>query len=363
MLDLVLRLLNYCLLLSNIAAAVTVERITPPVEHGEGPHWDVSTNKLYHVDISSQKIWQVDPITGQRTFIYLKDGPVGVVVTVENSPNELVVGCGRDVVLVKWDGEQNITNPDPRKYFQKLASLDIDRNDTRVNDGKCDPAGRFWIGTMGLEINDHIEEGRGSLYRIGQNLTPTNLVTSVTVSNGLVWGPKNDVMYYIDSPTRKIVAFDYNLEYGSLGSKRVVFDLERNHVIGIPDGMTIDAHGDLWIALYKGFAVIQVDPIHGRRLRTIDLPAPRITSVAFGGPKLDILYVTSSRFGMDDEEKKKYPSSGSVFAIKGLGVQGLPQTSFKYSKVRTGRSQKGSMSGQSYRSQFRGGDIIDMGFD
>ncbi|KAJ8682540.1 hypothetical protein QAD02_018332 [Eretmocerus hayati] len=307
-------------------AEIEIDIVTSPVEHAEGPHWDTSSDVLFYVDIQLQNIWRFDPRTGSSTYVHINNGPVGAVVPVENTADEFIAASGREVLLVKWDVNENEANP----LIRKLTSIDKNRTDTRVNDGKCDPAGRFWIGTMAIEVDNYIRPNRGSLYRIGQDLFPKQVFTPVSISNGLVWNRRNDTMYYIDSPTRQLAAFDFDLKSGRLSRGRVIFDLGSYLPKSIPDGMTIDSNGHLWVALYNGSAIIQVDPIHGRRLRTVDLPAPRITSVAFGGPQLDILYVTSARFGMSEEEKEEYPFSGSVFAIRGLGVQGLPMNSFKY---------------------------------
>ncbi|KAJ8666826.1 hypothetical protein QAD02_008488 [Eretmocerus hayati] len=256
-----------------------------------------------------------------------EDGPVGVAVPVEGKKDQLVVGCGREILLVTWDGESNVTDPP----IKKLASLDTDRTDTRVNDGKCDPAGRFWCGTMAIEVNCHIEPNRGALYLLDKELVLKTVHSPVSISNGLTWSPQRDVMYYIDSTEYQIWAFDYSNSTGSISKKRIVFDVKKNNLKGLPDGMTIDADGNLWIALFDGAAVIQVNPESGKLLRTIKLPAEKITSVAFGGPQLDVLYVTSAHVNMTAEQKEAKPESGSLFSIKGLGVRGLPPTDYKLS--------------------------------
>ncbi|XP_031778273.1 regucalcin isoform X2 [Nasonia vitripennis] len=256
-----------------------------------------------------------------------EDGPVGVVIPVEGTTDKLVVGCGRDVVLVTWDGENDTTSPP----VKKLLSLDTDRTDTRINDGKCDPAGRFWLGTMALEVNDAIEPDRGTFYAVDQDLNLRKIISPVSISNGLAWSLQNDVMYYIDSMSYQIWAYDYNHKDGAINNKRVIFDLKKNNINGLPDGMTIDADGNLWVALFNGGAVIQIDPKNGKLLRKVELPVDRITSVAFGDPQFDTLYVTTAHVGMTAEEKKSKPNSGSLYAIKGLGVKGCPPTNFKYS--------------------------------
>ncbi|XP_058797119.1 regucalcin-like isoform X2 [Phymastichus coffea] len=306
--------------------SITIEKVVDAVELGEGPHWDVTSQKLYYVDINGQKIMRLDPTTGKVNYAYMKDGHVGVVVPVEGTKDKLIAGVGRNVVLVSWDGESNNDNP-PIKV---LASLDTDRTDTRINDGKCDPAGRFWAGTMGLEVNSTIEPNRGALYLIDSDSSVKKVLSPVSISNGLTWNLQKDVMYYIDSMTRQVSAYDYNNADGSITNKRVIFDIKSNNIEGLPDGMTNDADGNLWVALFNGKAVIQIDPKRGKLLRKIELPVDRITSVAFGGPQLDTLYVTSAYVGMTAEQRKLKPDSGALYSIKGLGVKGCPPNNFKY---------------------------------
>ncbi|KAL7295469.1 hypothetical protein TKK_0011121 [Trichogramma kaykai] len=308
-------------------STIVVEKVADSVELGEGPHWDVKKQKLYYVDIDGRKILRFDPLTKRVTYAHVKHGHVGVAIPVEGSDDEFVAASGTDLVLVTWNGEENADEP-PMK---KIASLDTDRSDTRINDGKCDAYGRFWLGTMAHDVGGQIAPNRGSLYRIGPDLKPESVISPVTISNGLTWSLDDNVMYYIDSPTHQVWAFDYNVSTGDVHNKRVVFDLKKNNIKGIPDGMTIDVQGNLWVALFDGAAVIQVNPKTGKLLQKVQLPVDKITSVAFGGPNLDILYVTSARVNMSDEEKSRKPDAGSLFAIKGLGVTGLPPYNFKYS--------------------------------
>lgn len=306
--------------------SVTVEPLSGPYRLGEGPHWDQASQKLYFVDIEDQKILRYDPATGVANFAVVGNGPVGFVIPVQGARNKFVAGSATDVVLVSWDGEKNVTKCAP----QTLATAESNRAETRFNDAKADASGRLWAGTMGLLKDGVFPPNVGSLYSLDADLTLKKHVTSVTISNGLAWNSDNDTLYYIDSPTYQIVAFNYNAQTGAISNKKTVFDLRENNISGFPDGMTIDTDGNLWVAVYGGSGVLQVNPKTGKLLRYVKINgANNITSVAFGGQNYDVLYVTSAREGLTEAELKEQPHAGYLFAIKGLGVRGSPPNSCK----------------------------------
>lgn len=305
---------------------ITINAVTKPFGLTEGPHWDHGSQKLYFVDIANQKLCRLDPASGSVTCTYIENGPVGVAVPVEDEPNKFVAGSGTDFVLVTWDSGHNVT----KASTTVLTTVDKNQKGTRWNDGKVDSSGRFWGGTMGPEINGDVVPNKGTFYRIGKDFDPRVEISPVSISNGLAWNKEDDTFYYIDSPTRQIAAYDYNPLSGTISNKRIVFDLEKNNIAtGVPDGMTIDTDGNLWIAVFNGSVVLNVNPKTGKLIRTIRLPAERVTSVAFGGPNLQILYITTSSYGLSDAEKKKQPKAGSIFEVKGLGVNGLLANSFQ----------------------------------
>ncbi|CAL1679218.1 unnamed protein product [Lasius platythorax] len=312
------------IVLVHIGEAHVIERVTEAYGLSEGPHWDHRTQKLYFVDIYNQYIRRLDTATGVVTSAYVEHGPVGVVVPAEDTSDKLVAGSGKDLVLVTWDGDE-----DKEKVPVKvLSSIEPSSSDTRVNDGKVDSSGRFWIGTMANEVNGEIASDKGSLYRIDDTLKPVKEVTPVSISNGLAWNIEDNTFYYIDSPTRQIAAYDYDPNNGTISNKRIVFDLSKTNVKGVPDGMTIDTNGNLWVAVYGGHHVLHVNPKTQQLLKKVKIPAGGVTSVAFGGPLLDILYVTTSGYGLTAKEQKETPHAGSVFAVKGLGVRGILANSF-----------------------------------
>ncbi|XP_076220993.1 LOW QUALITY PROTEIN: uncharacterized protein LOC116425964 [Nomia melanderi] len=304
---------------------VTIKPIVGRFDHSEGPHWDHYTHKLFFVDIEAQKICRFDLVTKDLSCIYISNGPVGVAVPVQGEPHKFVAGTATDFVLISWNPDRNVTKSSP----ETLAVVDKDRNGTRWNDGKVDSSGRFWGGTIGPEVNDVVVPDQANFYRIGSDLKPQVELSPVTNSNGLAWNQEDNTLYYIDTPTRKIAAFDFEKVQGTISNKRIVFDLEKNNVTGLPDGMTIDRNGNLWIALYGGGAVAHVDPRTGSLLHLLKMPVEKITSCAFGGSRLETLFVTTSSRDLTAEDLQKQPYAGYVFAVNGLGVRGVIANSFK----------------------------------
>jgi sugar lactone lactonase YvrE len=190
----------------------------------------------------------------------------------------------------------------------------------RFNDGKCDPAGRFLAGTMAYDLTS----GAGCLYRLDPDRSVTRLLTGVTISNGLAWSGDGTTLYYIDSPAQGIDAFDYDVETGRLANRRRLVEIP--HDAGLPDGMTIDEDGCLWVGLYGGSAVHRYTPA-GKLDVTVSFPATNITCPVFGGPGFGVLYVTSARDGLDDRELADQPHAGAVFAAD-VGTRGLPALRF-----------------------------------
>ena len=186
----------------------------------------------------------------------------------------------------------------------------------RMNDGGCDPDGRFYCGSMAYDETP----GAGSLYRLDPDGTTTVVLSGVTISNGLAWSPDGTRAYYVDTPTRRVDVFDYDPGTGLTGRRpwAVVPDGP-----GVPDGLTVDADGGVWTALWGGGAVCRFTGA-GQLDGVVELPVPRVTACAFGGPALTTLYVTTSRLQTDTD---RYPAAGAVFAVD-VGVRGLPVRPF-----------------------------------
>jgi sugar lactone lactonase YvrE len=264
---------------------------------GEGPCWDGGRNLLYWVDI-----------TGNKLHIHDSVAHTNRVIEVDQSPGAVVLRRSGGAVLAMKDGFYALDLE--TEQLTLLAKPDGEPPSNRFNDGKCDAAGRLWAGTMPLQGGDPV----GSLYCLKPELQIIHVFGGVCCSNGIAWSPDNHTMYYIDSPTRQIVAFDYDLQQGSVASKRVVVQIPVGE--GVPDGMTIDAEGMLWVAQWDGWQVSRWNPHNGNRLEQIRLPAARVTSCTFGGAGLDELYITTARSGLDEKELAEQPLAGGLFKIK-----------------------------------------------
>jgi sugar lactone lactonase YvrE len=191
----------------------------------------------------------------------------------------------------------------------------------RFNDGKCDPAGRFWAGTLALDGTPKV----ASLYRIDADLSVHKMLGEVSCSNGIVWTLDGQTMYYIDTFLRRVDAFDYEYQTGEISGRRVAFEIPSE--MGFPDGSTLDSEGMLWVALWQGGAVSRWNPETGELLQVVKVPAPNVTSCAFGGPNLDRLYITTARNGMSDQALAEHPLAGGVF-FADVSATGLPAFAF-----------------------------------
>jgi sugar lactone lactonase YvrE len=270
---------------------------------GEGALWHPKEKKLYWVDIEGKALHVYDPDTkkdkqfpvGERigTVVPVKGG--GALVALQNGIHKLDTKSGKLNFL---------NNPLPDSNL-------------RFNDGKCDPSGRFWVGSLALD-----SRRRGAaLYRFDADKSVHQMLDSVSISNGIVWTSDRKTMYYNDTPTLTVQAFDYDDKTGAISNRRVAVRIPRG--TGAPDGMTIDAEGKLWVALWGGNCVARFDPITGELLQKITVPAPNVSSCAFGGKNLETLYITTARAWVRPDKLKEFPLSGGLFAVK-PGVKGVP---------------------------------------
>ncbi|CAG4928767.1 unnamed protein product [Colias eurytheme] len=302
--------------------SVKVEKISDSLKLGEGPHWDEKQQALFFVDINGAAIHKYVPTTGEHTFGKL-DGRVGFAVPIEGTTDQFIVGVEKTFQVVQWDGK----NDSKVNVVKVLGKVDQDVDaPTRINDGKADPRGRIFAGTMGNEVAGEIVANLGSFYRIDNSGAIVKLCDKISISNGLAWDLKENAMYYTDSFDYNIRRYDYNVETGEISNMRYIFDFKKNGIEGLPDGTTIDKDGNLWVAVFFGSCVIQIDPRTGKLLKKIPIPAEQVTSVIFGGPNYDILFVTSACVNIDNKQK---PAAGCTYMVTGLGVTGLPGYNFK----------------------------------
>jgi len=276
---------------------------------GEGSFWNYKTQELYWIDILSNELHIYNPKTKTDRFLSTPSN-IGTFVPID--ANKAVVALQDGIYIIDTNsGETTL-----------LSDVERDIPSNRFNDGKCDPSGRFWVGSMAYDQAPKA----ANLYMIDGTGEATLKLDSVTISNGIVWTKDKSTMYYIDTPTSEIKAFDYDDASGAISNMRVAIKV--SDTLGFPDGMAIDEHDQLWVGMWNGNAVVCFDPKTGGVVSKIEVPAHNVTSCAFGGKDLDTLFITSASIDMTDDEKAKYPLAGSLFKAV-PGVKGVNNSFFK----------------------------------
>ncbi|AMR34059.1 hypothetical protein A0256_22725 [Mucilaginibacter sp. PAMC 26640] len=275
---------------------------------GEGAIWDHVENKLYWVDIEGCT-FNIYDVGRNKNKVYNVQKTVGTVVPVNSNT----------VLLALEDGLAFLNLTDGTIAYQ--LSWPLHEENKRFNDGKCDGQGRFWVGSLTKG------QGTGSnkLYCVTPNFTITEKLNNLTISNGIAWSVCGNYMYHIDTPTSQVIKYDFDYHTGAISNPQIIIKVPPED--GYPDGMTIDANGKLWIALWDGFCVAQYNPETGQLLQKVMVPAPKVTSCAFGGEKLDKLFITTASCEMTSEELAQYPLSGSLF-VADTGVTGVRSNFF-----------------------------------
>jgi sugar lactone lactonase YvrE len=277
-------------------------------ELGEGPVWDPAASCLYFVDILRGRVHRYDPAS-QATRTYEVDRMVGAVAPSESG----------NLMLASHDGFARLDLSSGR--VQLIAEVEADRPDQRMNDGKCDPAGRFWAGTMALDERG----GAGALYRLDPDLRVHTMLRHVSISNGLDWSSDGRTMYFIDSPTQSVDLFDFDLPTGAIANRRSLVRIGPVH--GTPDGLTLDAEGCVWVTLWGGGEVRRYKP-DGSLAAVVRIPTSYPTSCTFGGPDLRDLYITTATIKLSDEERTNQTGAGGLFRAR-PGPAGRPPNRFK----------------------------------
>jgi sugar lactone lactonase YvrE len=279
----------------------------PACDLGEGPHWNSLDRKLYWVDITGKAIHRFDP-QSEKHEIRVTPSMVGFVVT--NGANKMIAGLQDGIY--RLDFEAGDAEAIVRPHYAHA--------DNRFNDGKCDPRGKLWAGTMNHA--DH-QKPTGALYRLdGRGLHEQE--TGIHISNGLGWSPDHKTMYYTDTVRRLIWKYDYNIETATPSNRREFLKFDGK---GRPDGMCVDSQGRILTALWPGWSIEIYTP-DGKLDGKIDLPVPQVSSCVFGGDGLKTLYITTAKVGLGEQQLKEAPLSGQMFAVQ-MDVPGQPAAPFQ----------------------------------
>lgn len=274
---------------------------------GESPTWVDRSGRLYWVDLLSGRIHHLGTATGEHEILDLAT-PVSAVAP--RRDGGLVVAGGSMFGLIDEGGT----------IIRALADTGEERGTFRLNDGKCDPQGRFWAGSA---VVSGAPDGAG-LLRLDPDGKVTRVLGGISMSNGLGWSPDGRTFYYVDTPTQRIDRFDCAPETGDLTNRRVFVSIPRND--GLPDGLTVDAEGDVWLALFGGSVVRRYAP-DGTLVQVVQVPASQVTSCTFGGDGLDTLFITTAREGLSDTDLAAEPLAGGVFSCH-PGAVGQPTGTF-----------------------------------
>jgi sugar lactone lactonase YvrE len=301
--------------------AFTIERVVDCANHlGEGPVWDVEEGRLYWVDgtgrrVGNPSIWRLDPRSG-KVESWALDRDVGAMALRRDGGAVLALDDG--FYLFDFDSGA----------LELISKVDADQPRTRLNDGKCDRRGRFFAGGM----DDKEELTICGLWRLDGDLSVTKVDGGIICSNGPCWSPDDKIFYFADTFQQEFWAYDYDIERGTVANKRVFATTKDDP--GVADGSTVDAEGYLWNAQLIGGELVRYAP-DGSVERRIGMPVRNITSVIFGGDRLDDIYVTSMArvkhpavHDLFQAEVKPQFGAGALYRIRGLGIRGLPEPRF-----------------------------------
>lgn len=279
--------------------------ITSNCINAEGPVWDEDTRTLYFIDVEAGNIFSYKESALTKISVREK---IGTMALCRNS-NRYIVGVWSGIYLLDpLTGEKT-----------RLCDPESNLPDNRFNDGKADPFGRFLAGTLSMVP---YTEPRAALYSISKDTEVRKLIPNVGLANGLTWSADGSVFYFIDTDRHTVSRYDYDKATGDILNGRVIIKVPDE--MGVPDGMTIDSEGSLWVALWGGKSVTRWNPETGRLIDRIEVPAKNVSSCCFGGKNMDELFITTASQNTD---LQKYPLAGNVF-IAHPGVTG--SRTYKY---------------------------------
>jgi sugar lactone lactonase YvrE len=292
--------------MTSNAVACTTEQC----QLGEGTRWDDRRGELLRVDILAGRVYR-DEVAADGALVpvhsYQVSGTVGAVAPIDDDHGWLLAA------------DRGFTYLSPSGELRQLVTAAPEG--TRMNDAACDPQGRFWAGTLAHDQHS----GGGALYRLDRNGDTELMLDELTISNGLGWSPDGATMYLADSGPGVIYAFSFDPEQGTVADQRVLVDVPSN--VGSPDGLTVDAAGDLWVAIFGGGRVQRYSP-DGELRQELLLPAEQTTCCAFGGRGLNLLYVTTATEHWTDEQRRAQPAAGLVYRFN-TAATGRPADPFR----------------------------------
>jgi len=277
-------------------------------ELAEGPVWHEGA--LWWVDIVAGTLNRLDPETGVNTS-RATGGFLGAATPCADG--RWLLARQHDCTLFDWESGRFTPLAAPSEGISPRH---------RFNDGKCDPSGRFWVGTMSLDR----ASGEAGLFALEPHGAIRRALGGLSLANGLGWSPAGDLFYHIDSPTHRLSRFAFDPSVGEISERKLW--VEFSDADGFPDGMTVDAAGDLWVALWSGSAVARIDGKTGRILEKHALPVSQVSSCTFGGSDLRTLFITTAWEGMSFAQREAQPLAGSLFALR-TDTPGLPVTPFR----------------------------------
>lgn len=274
---------------------------------GEGPLWHPTENHLYWVDIESGDLYKAaDDFSSYQKFHF--ETMIGAFAFSASGGFVLATAEGFAVWTEGLPGIDVLWNPLP------------ERPGVRLNDGKVDPGGRFFAGSMDIETRE------GKLYRLDPDRSKHTILHHIGISNGLDWSPDRKTMVYTDTLQHTIFAFDYDVDTGEIENQRPLVQLPVESSDVVPDGLCVDAEGYIWGAQWNGWKVVRYSP-QGKPILQVKVPAQRVTSCCFGGEKLNQLIITSARSGLSEKELQSQPYAGDVFIYE-TDTQGQPANLF-----------------------------------
>jgi sugar lactone lactonase YvrE len=275
---------------------------------GEGPSWDAETRTLIWVDIMAGQVHRFDPAAGTDRSFHVH-AAVGAAIPRAGDEGLVLALQGG---FARYDERTGRT--------EMIAEVEAELPWNRMNDAKCDPVGRLWGGTLSLASTP----GAGALYRLDPDGTLGRYLDAVTISNGLGWSPDGSTMYYADTATSRIDAFDYDLDTGTPSRRRPFVEVPSE--AGFPDGLCVDEEGSVWVAFWEGRSV-RCYATDGALQTVVELPVSHVTSCCFGGDELEDLFITTAAWPSYEDVRGDEPLAGGIFRHR-PGVRGQPTVPF-----------------------------------